>query len=162
MYFVPYLFPKYSLLWGKYDMLPCAFSKKKAGKGFFANSTFSCVIWQINIFHGNEKDCAPFSTRFLELVQKEKNRQINYSMEELSSIRIALHNSKIKINALLCIRNFWCPWSSYVNNMHIFINYREFTYDVRSHAFIWASGGGVSRACCYVLGGAAFDYLFHR
>ena len=48
-----------------------------------------------NIFHGNEKDCAPFSRPCLELVQKQKNRQINYLMQELSCIRTTLHKNYI-------------------------------------------------------------------
>ena len=39
----------------------------------------------INIFHGNEKDCTPFSRAFLELVQKQK--QAN----KLPYARITLH-----------------------------------------------------------------------
>ena len=40
----------------------------------------------LSVFHGNEKDCAPFSRPGLELVQKQKNGQINYLTQELSCI----------------------------------------------------------------------------
>ena len=42
------------------------------------------------MFHGNEKDCPSFSRPCLELVQKQKKRQINYLMQELPCIRTTL------------------------------------------------------------------------